>query len=278
MAWIESHQELRNHPKRKRLSRLLGISRRETIGLLHEVWWWAYDYMPEGNLTALTDADIADAVDWEGDPGALVSALIESGFINPDRTLHDWWDYAQKWIERRRKDAERKRAGRSAPSSEAPPSEGNPPDVLGMSNHSPYVTGPDHTGPNLTGPDRPPKSSPNGEDLAAAAAATPNGAEGGRQSRRNGATAVAEPPSPDDEALWSLAVEQIAADDTGPVWRANVEDWIQPLVVAGRGPTGGLQLRAPPGAKAGAQRFRQVIAFALANAGDPNSKHVAIVE
>lgn len=165
MAWIESHQELRDHPKRKRLSRLLGISRRETIGLLHEVWWWAYDYATEGDLSDFTDEDIADAVDWESDPGALVAALTEAGFINADRQIHDWDDFAQKWIERRRADRERKRAKRRPP--EPPPDrpeetirempDGRPTEIPSPSG----VTGPNRTIPDLTKP-LPPSPLPHG--------------------------------------------------------------------------------------------------------------------
>jgi hypothetical protein len=149
VAWIESHQELRDHPKRKRLSRLLDISRRETIGLLHELWWWAYDYAAEGDLSTFTDEDIADAIDWEHDPGALIAALTQSGFINDDRQIHDWEDFAQKWIERRQADKERKRAKRQQPKPVQEMSNGHPAEIPSLSG----VTGPNHTGPNHTGPD-----------------------------------------------------------------------------------------------------------------------------
>lgn len=157
MAWIESHQELRDHPKRKRLSRVLGISRRETIGLLHEFWWWAYDYAPEGDLSGFTDEDIADAVDWENDPGELMAALVQSGFINEDRKIHDWEDFAQKWIDRRRADRERKRAQRSKSEDVQESSGGQVPDIDSPSG----VTGPNRTLPDQTVPP-PPTPSPHG--------------------------------------------------------------------------------------------------------------------
>lgn len=286
MAWIESHQELANHPKTRRLCRLAGIKRRDALGLLHLLWYWVYDYAPEGDLSSFSDDDIADAVDWEEEPEKLVSILITAGFMDENRCIHDWWDYAQKWIERRRKDAERKKSGRASKTSGDTESDGCPPDVHRTSNHSPYVTGPDHTGPDHTGPDRTPtpKSPPHGGgDLAPAAAAAHingTGESGGKSSRRNGraVTAVLEPPSPDDEALWALAVEQIAGDGDGPAWQSNVENWIRPLAVAGRGPTGGLQLRAPPYVKQRAQGMRQMIVMALRELGDPQATHVAIVE
>lgn len=401
MAWIESHQELREHPKTKRLCRLLELPRPTVVGYLHFLWWWAYDYAPEGDLSSFTDDDLADAIDWSGSPEKLVSALVESGFLNDDRQIHDWGDFAQKWIERRRADRERKRAERASPSKVQEMSAGQAPEI-----HSPSgVTGPNRTltGPDLTVPDHQPKSFPDGKDLAAGAAGNGRGRErpsgvpsdviaalsglpndldarafhdlahqtleglgftcrneipvanrgDGRPGRydlraerdgmaiafefddrtprkysgiklasvddavrvivlrcpfegplpsvpnidavigagralvpsRNGAhrngraaTAVMEPPSADDEALWALAVEQIAGDDLGPAWRSNVENFIRPLAVVGRGPTGGLQLRAPPYARNGAQRFRQVIAQALITVGDPQATHVAIVE
>lgn len=112
MAWIESHQTLKDHPKLKRLRRRLGIPAVQAIGHLHILWWWALDFAQEGELSGYDCADIADAADWEGDAERFFEALVEAGFIDRDEAgvrLHDWWDYAGKLIERRRKDAERKR-------------------------------------------------------------------------------------------------------------------------------------------------------------------------
>lgn len=157
MAWIESHQELREHPKTKRLCRLLALPRPMVVGYLHFLWWWAYDYAPEGDLSAFSDEDIADAVDWEGDPGAFVQALIQSGFIDDGRHIHDWEDFAQKWIERRRADRERKRAERRKPEPIQETSGGPAPEVDSPSG----VTGPYRTIPDRTVPP-PPTPSPHG--------------------------------------------------------------------------------------------------------------------
>lgn len=146
MAWIESHQELREHPKTKRLCRALKQPRPAVVGYLHFLWWWAYDYAPEGDLAAFSDEDIADAVDWDGDASAFVSALTQSGFINDDRRIHDWEDFAQKWIERRQADRERKRAQRQPSNGVLKTSAGHPPEDSPPSG----VTVPNHTGPNRT--------------------------------------------------------------------------------------------------------------------------------
>lgn len=138
MAWIESHQTLLNHPKTRRAARLLGIQRVHLVGHLHALWWWAMDYAPDGDLTGLDAADIADAMEWDGDGTALLDALVScgrptdgagtsktAGFLeqtNDGRLLiHDWDDYAGKLIVRRRRDAERKRAERQAPDEEPRP-------------------------------------------------------------------------------------------------------------------------------------------------------------
>lgn len=113
MPWIESHSELREHPKRKRLSRLLGLDAYATIGLLHCLWWWAMAYAPDGDLSRYTPEDIADGIDWPGDPGQLIEALREAGFLD-DLQLHDWEEYGEKLYQRRQRNAAQMRARRQA--------------------------------------------------------------------------------------------------------------------------------------------------------------------
>jgi hypothetical protein len=127
--WIESHQELRDHPKLRKCALLLGIPRVQLIGHLQCLWWWALDYAPDGVLDGFGDDDLAIAADWEGDPTQFVQALLDcrlgngAGFL--ERTadghilLHDWWDYAGRLIDKRARDAHRKRAER-APGGRAP--------------------------------------------------------------------------------------------------------------------------------------------------------------
>ncbi len=123
MAWIESHQELRDHPKVKKAARLLGVPRPLVVGYLQYLWWWAMDYAQDGDLSGYTPEDIADAISWEGDPVALVDALVECGPIGKqgflERTsdgrllLHDWYEYAGKLIDRRETERERQRKRRA---------------------------------------------------------------------------------------------------------------------------------------------------------------------
>ena len=104
MAWIESHQELRRHPKTRRVMRTLGVPVAQAIGHLHCLWWWAMDYAQDGDLSRYVNGDIADAAEWTGDPEQFVMALVEAGFIDQSddgMRLHDWDDYAGRLIDAR---------------------------------------------------------------------------------------------------------------------------------------------------------------------------------
>ncbi|WP_054023673.1 DnaD domain-containing protein [Bacillus sp. FJAT-28004] len=116
MAWIESHQELARHPKTKRLSRRLGVNVPTAIGHLHMLWWWALDYAPGGDITAYESEDIAEAVNWPIETAdMLMTALIDSGFIDKtdNVTVHDWFDYAGRLVDKREQNKQRKRKSRA---------------------------------------------------------------------------------------------------------------------------------------------------------------------
>jgi len=111
MAWIESHDNLKDHPKTRRAARLLGVSVPTIIGHLHLLWHWCLSYAEDGDLSGYDAADIAEAVMWDGDPDQLIEALIncgpagKAGFLERDAQgrllVHDWHDYAGKLIEKR---------------------------------------------------------------------------------------------------------------------------------------------------------------------------------
>ncbi len=111
MSWIKSYDTLRQHPKTLRLARLLGVNVRETIGLLHCLWWWCMDYAPDGDLSRYDPDEIAAAVDWPNGE-QLVGALQSSGFLDCMQ-LHDWCDYGGKLYSTRSADSERVRQHRA---------------------------------------------------------------------------------------------------------------------------------------------------------------------
>mgnify|MGYP000874957578 CR=1 FL=1 len=104
MAWIESHQEVWQHPKTRKLARLLGVSVPTAVGHLHGLWYWALSYAQDGVIGRFDPEEIADAVLWEGDPATFIEALISSGYADdgPDGAqLHDWYDYAGRLMDQR---------------------------------------------------------------------------------------------------------------------------------------------------------------------------------
>ena len=112
MAWIESNQEVGRHPKTNKLARLLGVSRPTVVGHLHYLWWWALDFAQDGILSKYDGDDVAEAMEWEGDSGVLLAAMVESGYLDETENglmIHDWGDYAGKLMERREKDRARKK-------------------------------------------------------------------------------------------------------------------------------------------------------------------------
>lgn len=121
MAWIESHQELGDHPKTKRLARILDVSVVQVVGHLHFLWWWALSYADNGILTGMESYDIADAARWQGDAELFLSAMMQAGFLEriaveggTDLTIHDWWDYAGRLVLKRKANAKRMREARAA--------------------------------------------------------------------------------------------------------------------------------------------------------------------
>ncbi|MBW7475924.1 hypothetical protein K0T92_14355 [Paenibacillus oenotherae] len=117
MAWIESHQELARHPKTRKLARKLGVSIPAAVGHLHFLWWWALDYAQDGDLTSFEPEDIAEAMEWPCDTAHdLITALVDSVFIDNEDgqlTLHDWYDYAGRLVDKREQNRERKRKSRA---------------------------------------------------------------------------------------------------------------------------------------------------------------------
>jgi hypothetical protein len=119
MTWIPSHQSLREHPKKDRLAELLfngstpnDVADYAAAGLLHYLWYWALDYAVDGDLAKFTDRQIAKGCRWQGDPPALVQGLTVAGFIDGDRQIHDWHEYAGKLIEQRERDKQRVKSWR----------------------------------------------------------------------------------------------------------------------------------------------------------------------
>ena len=89
----------------KALARELGISRHEAAGIMNDVWEWAGEYVTDGAVGRHTNGGIADGIEYQGDPDALIKALIATGWINECEKhrlqLHNWPTGCEQWVKKR---------------------------------------------------------------------------------------------------------------------------------------------------------------------------------
>ncbi len=95
------------NPKTRRLARALEVSLPHAIGLLELLWHWTAEQAPDGGIGAkLTDAELADFLEWEGDPAKFTDALVENGWLdrvegNARIVVHDWSEHAEDSVHTR---------------------------------------------------------------------------------------------------------------------------------------------------------------------------------
>lgn len=136
VPWIQVYSNLITHPKTFRLADALKLTSKDTTpnvvaaGLLISLWTWAIQNAYSGDLSACSDRAIAEAARYKKNPGAFVKALTDAGWLDPDRRLHNWDEYAHLLMEKEdsRKAKTRERVKRyrdkgkkpSSPQSSAP--------------------------------------------------------------------------------------------------------------------------------------------------------------
>lgn len=118
MAWIQVHQQLKDHRKLLAAADELEIEPPHMLGLLTSFWLWALDNAPSGSLEGISNRNIARAAQWNKEPDTFVEAMKSAGFldITEDGTLeiHDWYEYAGKLIDQREAEKQRSRRRRAA--------------------------------------------------------------------------------------------------------------------------------------------------------------------
>lgn len=152
MAWIESHQTLREHPKTYVLMDAIGIEKATALGHLQMFWWWCIDYALDGRMKP-NAAQLARAADWKGDADTFANAMLVAGWLdheNEDWVVHDWHDYCGELVEKRleRKISKRRKVSekrRTNPATIGTNPDKNPPTL-------PNRTQPNRTLPNPTQP------------------------------------------------------------------------------------------------------------------------------
>ena len=113
------HRTLFTHVKLKRLCDELGLRRPQALGHLAPLYFYVGEHYYDGDITKMTDTDIAAAAEWVCSPAAFVNALVTVKLI--DRTpgatrLHDWAENAPEYVQKRatrqrERDTRRRAAG-----------------------------------------------------------------------------------------------------------------------------------------------------------------------
>lgn len=81
---------LPSHPKTKKLIKRIGTDGAWRLVCL---FLWAASNKPDGDLSGMTAEDIELAVDWTGEDGDFVTALVGVGFLEGEEgayIIHDW--------------------------------------------------------------------------------------------------------------------------------------------------------------------------------------------
>ena len=160
IPWIQVYSNLISHPKTYRLADILKLTSKDTTpnvvaaGLLISLWTWAIQNAYSGDLRACSDRAIAEAARYKKKPETFVKALTDAGWLDRDRRLHDWSEYAHLLMEKEdnRKAKTRERVKRYRDKEKAPAA----PDSLSPCNAPCNVTVtpcnaptlPNHTIPN----------------------------------------------------------------------------------------------------------------------------------
>ena len=119
MAWVSVHEEITGK-KLRSLSKEIGCSQNECIGLLIRLWLWGLNNADRtGKIIDADRQDVADVLvagaSSSVDPLDAVDAMINVGWIDEEEGglyLHDWKDWQKQWYkytESLEKDRKRKR-------------------------------------------------------------------------------------------------------------------------------------------------------------------------
>jgi hypothetical protein len=108
MAWTESHTVLLRHRKLAELATSLRIRRSHAMGHLHALWHAALEQQEDGDLSAWSEAFIAESSDYPGDPIEYVRLLQSHRWLD-GRMIHDWLDYAGLYLTKKYSTSNRER-------------------------------------------------------------------------------------------------------------------------------------------------------------------------
>lgn len=153
--------------KFKKLKAALGLPTWQVKGILQSIWDFTAENAMWGDIGKYSDDDIAFGIEYEGDAPALITALVETGWIDPHAThrlvVHDWHEHAEDWVKKRVQ-----RSGRPFASEEPAPADNGHRHVGNGANQEPAADngGQCRTPSDNVGLPRPRPSHSHGHNLA----------------------------------------------------------------------------------------------------------------
>jgi hypothetical protein len=107
-CWIESHTKTLRLRKLRDCARGLRIRPVYLLGHLHALWHVALEQQEDGDFSSWSDESIAESSDYPGDAPQYVRLLQEHRWLD-DRCIHDWLDYAGRFLRSKYSTANRQR-------------------------------------------------------------------------------------------------------------------------------------------------------------------------
>ena len=106
------------HIKTLKFQRALNLSKWQAVGILESLFLLAAQNAPAGNIGKYANDEIALFMEYFGDPDELVSALIDSGYVDADDderlVIHGWIEHRPKYLNDRAA-KQRNRQNKDAP-------------------------------------------------------------------------------------------------------------------------------------------------------------------
>lgn len=97
MPWLESHSVLLRHRKLILLASDLNILPVYALGHLHALWHAILEQQEDGDLSEWPDEMIAQAAGYQGDAELFVQCLQSRKWLD-GKLVHDWLDYAGRYL------------------------------------------------------------------------------------------------------------------------------------------------------------------------------------
>lgn len=113
-----------------RLRDRLGLPTPHLLGHLELVWQYCHAFSQDRLGVLFQPPEVERVAEWEGEPGALVTAMLETGWLDPQGehvAVHDWYAHAPEFAKKRirRRDGDRTTADNVRTKSAKSPPERN---------------------------------------------------------------------------------------------------------------------------------------------------------